>query len=100
LAKAEIKEEISAATRASAMLAAGVVLGLYAFGMLLFTVVWALDTVLDLWLSALIVTAVMAVIAGILVAVGRSRLKQVQPKPEETIESMRENVEWIKQQTA
>lgn len=98
LAKAEIREEISTATKAGAMLAAGVVFGLYAFGMLLFTIVWALDTFLDLWLSALIVTAVMAVVAGILVLVGRSRLQQVQPKPDETIDSMKENVEWIKQQ--
>lgn len=98
LAKAEIREEISTATKASAMLAAGVVFGLYAFGMLLFTIVWALDNFLELWLSALIVTAVMAVIAGILVAIGRSRLQQVQPKPDETIDSMKENVEWIKRQ--
>lgn len=98
LAKAEIKEEATSAARASAMLAAGVIFGLYAFGMLLFTIVWALDNFLELWLSALIVTAVMAVIASVLVAIGRSRLKQVQPKPDETINSMKENVEWIKQQ--
>lgn len=98
LAKAEIREEVSSAIGAGAMLATGVVFGLYAFGMALFTIVWALNEVFALWLSALIVTAVLAVIAGVLMLVGRSRMKQVQPRPDETIASMKENVEWIKQQ--
>lgn len=98
LAKFEVREEAKTAARGAAVLVAGAILALYAFGMLLFTAVWALSTALDLWLSALIVAAVVGVAAAALIAIGRSRLQQVEPKPDQTAESMKENVEWAKRQ--
>lgn len=99
LAKTEIRDELKSALRASAMLATGVVLALFAFGMLLLTVTWALDRVLPLWAAAAMVTAVVAVISGVLILVGRQKIRQVDPKPRETMETMKENVQWVKQQT-
>lgn len=99
LVKVEIREELKTAVRAAAMLAAGVVLGLFAFGMLLFTITWALDTFLPQWLSAAIVTALVGMVAVVLIAVGKSRVSAINPKPEETVETMKENVQWVKQPT-
>lgn len=99
LAKTELRNDAKDAARSTAMLAAGAVLGLFAFGMLLFTAVWALDTALPQWAAGLIVAAAVAIPATILMLVGRSKLKQLEPGPEHTIESMKENVEWVRRQT-
>jgi uncharacterized membrane protein YqjE len=99
LAKVEIREDLKTAGRAAAILVTGILMALFAFGMLLFTATWALDTLLPLWAAAGIVTVVVAVLAAVLITVGRSRVSEVNPKPERTVESMKENVQWIKQQT-
>lgn len=99
LAKTEIGNELKSAVRASAMLVAGVVLALFVFGMMLVTATAALDIILPLWAAAGIVTVVLALVAGALVALGRKRISEVDPKPNETFDSMRENVRWVKQQT-
>jgi uncharacterized membrane protein YqjE len=99
LAKVEIREDLKTAGRAAAILVTGILMALFAFGMLLFTATWALDTLLPLWAAAGIVTVVVAVLAAVLITVGRARVSEVNPKPERTVESMKENVQWIKQQT-
>lgn len=99
LAKVELREDLMRAARAAAMLVAGAVLGLFAFGMLLFTATWALDRILPLWAAAGIVATVVALCAVILITVGRSRISEVNPKPEKTVETMKENVQWLRQQT-
>lgn len=100
LAKAELREEAMTTLRGAALLIAGAILGLYAFGMLLFTLVWAMsDAGLDLWLAALIVSVIVGVVATVLLMIGRSRIEEVNPKPEQTIDSVKEDVQWIKQRT-
>lgn len=99
LAKVEIREELKRVARAAAVLMVGAAMALFAFGMLLFTATWALDTVLPLWAAAGVVTVFIAIVAAILIAVGRSRISEVNPKPERTVETMKENVQWVKQQT-
>jgi uncharacterized membrane protein YqjE len=98
LAKTEMKEEATAAGKAGGMLAAGVVLGIYALGLFLLTIVYALTGPLPDWLAALIVFVVVATIAGVLVKLGLDRMKQVSPAPEQTIDSIKEDVQWVKHQ--
>jgi len=99
LAKAEVREEAMSAGKAAGMLAVGAVLGAYAVGLLLLTVVYALNGPLPDWLAALIVFAVVAIAAAVLAKLGLDRIKQVSPKPEQTIDSIKEDVQWVKQQT-
>lgn len=99
LAKAELRNDAKAAAKSMGILAAGAVLVFYAFGMLLFTAVWALDTQIPQWTAGLIVTTAVAIPATILVKIGRSKLKEIEPGPEQTIESMKENVEWVRRQS-
>lgn len=99
LAKAEITNESKKAARAGAVLAAGAVLGLYALGFLLLAAVYGLSLALPAWAAALIVGAVIAVIAAIMITAGRARMKNVHAKPETTIRSVKENIEWLKTQT-
>jgi uncharacterized membrane protein YqjE len=99
LAKVEIQEETSKAGKAAIVLAAGVVFGLYALGFLLLSGVYGLSQVMPSWLAALAVGVVVAVGAAACIMIGRQRLKNVNPKPEKTIQTMKENLEWAKNQT-
>jgi len=99
LAKAEVTEDASAMGKAAGMLVAGAVLGIYALGILLLFVIYALEGPLPDWLAALIVGLVVAAAAGILVKIGLSRVKSVNPAPDKTIDSVKEDIQWVKQQT-
>jgi hypothetical protein len=71
--------------------------GLLALGAATATAILALATAVDAWLAALIVTGAYAVIAGILALVGKSRVQAATPPvPEQTVESVKEDVEWAK----
>jgi hypothetical protein len=50
-----------------------------------------------IWAAALIVAAVYAAIAGVLALTGRQKVREATPvAPEETIESVKEDVQWGK----
>jgi uncharacterized membrane protein YqjE len=71
---------------------------LYALGALTACVILALATAVTGWLAALIVTAIYGAIASVLALTGKHRVKQgVPPVPEQTVESVKEDVEWTKQ---
>ncbi|MGB2668316.1 MAG: phage holin family protein [Candidatus Acidiferrum sp.] len=98
LAQVEIKEKAAHAKQPATILASGVVIGLYGFGFLLLALVYALSLVIAPWLAALLVGVVLAIAAAILVASGRNALKQVDPVPEKTVQTVKENVQWAKEQ--
>ena len=78
--------------------AAGVV-GLLALGALTAFFILALDGVMPNWLAALIVALVYAAIAGALYYTGREKVDDATPlKPEQTVETVKEDVEWAKSQ--
>ena len=60
----------------------------------------ALDLAMPTWLAALIVTAIHGAIAGVLVQIGRKQVQEAAPPvPEDTIESVKEDVQWAKTRT-
>jgi tetrahydromethanopterin S-methyltransferase subunit C len=60
----------------------------------------ALAIPLPAWAAALIVTILWLVIALVLILLGRSRLKRgLPPVPQQTIETVKEDVEWLKSRT-
>jgi cbb3-type cytochrome oxidase subunit 3 len=57
----------------------------------------ALSIVLDEWLSALIIGVVLARVAYLLAKRGKERVEEAgSPVPEQTIETVKEDVEWAK----
>jgi uncharacterized membrane protein YqjE len=97
LARVELREEASKTARAGAMLAAGGVLGIIAgvFALVFFAQLLAM--VMPDWAATLVITLVLGITAAVLISKGRSRLHV--PTPEKTIENVKENVEWMKNQT-
>jgi uncharacterized membrane protein YqjE len=97
LAKAELTERAKRAGKGAGMLGAGAVVGLLALGALTAVLIAALDLAMPTWLAALIVTVVYAAIAAVLVQIGRKQVQEATPPvPEETIDSVKEDVQWAK----
>lgn len=101
LAKTEIMGEVDKVRNGAVMLGAGI--GLATVGGLFLVAMVAELLVefggLDRWLSYLIVGAVLAVIGGIVLYVGIKRFQTVDPVPRETIDSVRKDVSWLKEQS-
>ncbi|PWU01065.1 MAG: hypothetical protein C5B51_23785 [Terriglobia bacterium] len=98
LAKAEVKEETTKAGKAAGIVAGGAVLGLYALGFLLVTVTRALEIVTAPWVASLIVAVSVGAAAYVAIHLGRSRMKHVHAVPEKTIQTTKENAQWVKDQ--
>jgi uncharacterized membrane protein YqjE len=94
LAKTEMREEAGKARAAAAFIAGGVLFAVYALIFVLLCVMFALAVILPLWLSALLVGVVLFMVAAILAGLGRDRWKLVHAKPEQTIETLKEDLEW------
>ncbi|MBV9300638.1 MAG: phage holin family protein [Acidobacteriaceae bacterium] len=99
LAKTEVTEEATKAARAAGVMAGGAVAALFTVWLLLLTILFALATVMPMWGAALLLFALMAVVTVLLLMAGKKRFKAVHATPEKTIETMKENVEWVKSQT-
>jgi uncharacterized membrane protein YqjE len=97
LAKAELSEKGKRAGIGAGMFGGAAVAGLLALGALTACLILLLDKGMDTWVAALIVTAVYAAAAGILALIGRDRMREsMPPAPEETVESVKEDVQWAK----
>ena len=99
LAKAEIRQEATQAAAAALWMTIGVVGLLSAWMFLLWTAVYALATVLPIWAATLVTAVAMAGVGGVVVTAGLRRFARIKPMPERTIESLQENLEWMKQPT-
>jgi uncharacterized membrane protein YqjE len=99
LAKAEMQQKGKRAGLGAGLISGGGVLGLGAFGALTATVILALAIWLDAWLACLVVTVVYAVGAAVLALSGKRRLQDAAPPvPEQTIETLKEDVQWARNQ--
>ncbi|MFD3695170.1 phage holin family protein [Streptomyces sp. NPDC058646] len=100
LAKAEIKQESAKAGKAVGMLGGAGYAGhvVLLFGSL--TVVFALANVMDPAWAALIVTALWAAVGAVLYVAGRKRLRTVNLKPEQTVETLKEDARWARHLTS
>ena len=101
LAKTEAVREWDKAKSAAGSLAAGVATLALGGLLLLLTVVCVLHEVAGLpwWASFLIVGGALAVLGLVLFYTGRNKAARVHVIPPQTAETMRENVQWIRNQT-
>ncbi|MGZ4604018.1 MAG: phage holin family protein [Kineosporiaceae bacterium] len=96
LAKAELRQDARNAALGAGLFSGAGYLGLLATVTLVITVAYGLVAAgLQPWLAFLIVSVALLVIAGILVLVGRSRLRRLTP-PERTIRTTKEAIAAVK----
>ena len=99
LAKAELTQSATEAARGIGMLVAGGAVAYAGLLFLLLAIVYGLiEAGWDAWLSALIVGLVVVAIGAILVLRARESLKPANLAPRRTVETLKEDQEWAKEQ--
>ncbi|MBW3580340.1 MAG: phage holin family protein [Actinobacteria bacterium] len=98
LAKIETKEQLSRAGKAGAVFSAAGVAGFMALQLLSFAAAWGLAAVVPDGLAFLIVGVIYAIVAAVLLSKGRKQVAEVNLVPQQTVETLREDVEWAKAQ--
>jgi hypothetical protein len=96
LAKAEIKEEAAKTGKAAGMLGAA---GFAGYMLVLFLSIaawWGLDSLMDEAWAALIVAVFWGIVAAVLFVSGRKKMREVNPKPERTMSTLKEVPDALK----
>jgi hypothetical protein len=100
LAKAEVAQKGQQAGKGIGMFGGAGVMGFLALGAFTAFLILLLDGAVPNWAAALIVAAVYGAIAGVLALQGRNKVKEATPPvPEQTVESVKEDVQWAKTRT-
>ena len=98
LARAEMREKAKTAGPGLGMFGGAGVFALAALGALTAFLILVLDLAMPAWAAALIVTALWAAVAGVLYVTGRERVKEAgKPVPEQTVETVKEDVDFAKE---
>jgi uncharacterized membrane protein YqjE len=98
LARVEIREEAAKAGKAAGMLGAGGLIAYLGVALLATAAAWGLAEAIDAGWAFLIVGLVVGAIGAVLVLMGRNRLRDVRPVPEETVETLKEDAQWARAQ--
>jgi len=103
LARVEIGQELRKTKEAALSVLAGVaILALSSIFLLLMVVhliFWATSGNVPLWGCYAIVGGIMALVGAILVYTGRNRAEKINLIPKQTVETLRENMQWMKNPT-
>ena len=99
LAKAELTQSATEAARGIGMLVAGGAVAYAGLLFLLLAIVFGLiEAGWDAWLSALVVGLVVVAIGAILALRARESLKPANLAPQKTVETLKEDAAWAKEQ--
>lgn len=96
LAKVEMKQEAAKAGKGAGMLGGAGFAGYMVLLFLSFALWWALANTMDQGWAALIVAVVWAVVGAVLFATGRKRLREMNPKPERTVDTLKQVPDALK----
>ncbi len=99
LAKAEMSQKASRVGKNVGFLVVGGVVAYTGLLALVGAVILVLGLIIPYWLSAAIVGLVITAIGAILVVKGANTLRQEDPTPRETVETLQEDKEWLRDQT-
>lgn len=100
LAKTELRQEIRQAGKTGGLFGGAAVTGLVALLLLSMALAWALGDLepLNPALGFLIVGLIYAIVAGVLAMRGKRSAQDLDPSLPETTESLKEDVQWAKNQ--
>lgn len=98
LAREEIKVEARKAARAGGGFGAAAYAAVLAGVALVLTLGFLLDEVMPTWVAFLIVTLLLAAGAAVAFLAGKQQLQAIEPVPEQTIETLKEDKQWLSEQ--
>jgi hypothetical protein len=96
LAKAETSEQVSRAAKAGGMLGAAAVVGFLDLILFSFAAAWALSEVVPEGVAFLIVAVVFAIVTTTLALAGKKRLASINPMPNQTVQTLKADVQVAK----
>ncbi len=99
LAKAEVAQTGKRAGLGAGLIGAGGIVGFLALGAFTAFLILALDTFLPAWVAALIVTIVYGAAAAVLGLRGKDKVQEAVPPTPQTVETVKEDIEWAKHPT-
>jgi hypothetical protein len=101
LARTEMQAKAATAARSAGLVGAGGVVVHAAFLAVVIAAIALLSSAfdLDVWLSALAVAVVLAILGVLLIQQGRNGLARTSLAPERTIRSLKDDAEWAREQT-
>ena len=99
LAQAELQQKGKVAGKGAGMLAGAAAAGLLALAALSAALITLLDDAMATWVAALIVMALWAVLALVLAKAGQKALKRATPPAPQTVETVKEDIQWAKNPT-
>jgi Putative Actinobacterial Holin-X, holin superfamily III len=97
LAKTEIRTQTDRAKRVAGAFGTAAVAGYMALIMLSFAAAWGLSEIVPEGVAFLIVGGLYAAGAGVLYLRGRARARELSLVPQDTVESLKEDVQWARQ---
>jgi F0F1-type ATP synthase assembly protein I len=98
LAKVETRQEMRKITQVVSAFGAGAMAAYLALLFASFALAWLLDQAMNTALAFLIVGVLYGIVAAVLFMQGRRRMAEVNMVPEQTVETVKEDVEWIRAQ--
>jgi len=98
LGREELSAEVFKARRAGAAFGAAAGAAFFAAFALVLAAGWGLAEVMPTGWAFLIVGVVLGAVAAVLALRGRKQVKEIEPKPEQTIDTLREDARWLKEQ--
>lgn len=98
LAKIEMQQKAKRAGAEVVVISAGGMLANAALLALLAAIVLGLSQFMAAWVAALLVSVVVGIIAALLIWKGVATLKEMNPAPEQTLTTLKEDKEWLTRQ--
>jgi uncharacterized membrane protein YqjE len=99
LAKEEITAEVKKAGAGAGLVGGGAIAAWTGVLLVSFSAAWALALAVDTWLAFLLVGLVWLGVAGAMAMMGRKELSEVDPRPEQTMNEIEKDKQWLKEQT-
>lgn len=98
LAQAEITQKAEKIGKNIGFLVIGGTIANAALLAIVASVIIGLGYFIPLWFSALIVGIIIGIAAAVLISTGLKNLKDTNLKPKETVETLKEDAKWLKEQ--
>lgn len=99
LARTEISHKASSAGKDIGFVAWGGIIALLGAMAIVATIIAALAIALPVWLAALIVGVALGIVGYVFIQRGLSALKHMNFTPEATIDTLKEDASWMREQT-
>jgi type IV secretory pathway TrbD component len=99
LARAELQQKGKLAGKGGGMLGGAAIAAVLALGALTAALIALLSLAMDTWIAALIVMALWAIVAAVLAKAGQTSLQRATPPAPQTIETVKEDIQWAKNPT-